>query len=370
MARGVTAWSSQWRQTRRAARISPDSRTMSPLTTRRERGAAVAANESSTEMRSPRWCVTYTPRMKAIASSTACSSLASRRPAEPPKRSGSTTVVCSTRTLVGVPSSVIVGLKLAGRAAVEVGETSTVLSPRNSSAWTITAKRALRCSWPRVCRGDGNRKISPRITGLGSLWRQRSHLLADGLHLCSICLVRCEPLDLRNDRGARATVGCRLAQRRPNRLGVAQSITTDDIESSDRTVIQTYVQRATHNLERSTYCATFAGAEAMLAERQQDAEGIERLVEHSTSTDPGFDVDIAQRIDELAWGQHRVPFADALIAAAAQDAGVDALHYNHHYDRLALALHFTSVWVAPPGALEQQTPPDQRCGSGWLTPSS
>lgn len=54
-------------------------------------------------------------------------------------------------------------------------------------------------------------------------------------------------------------------------------------------------------------------------------------------------------------GQHRVPLADALIAAAAQDAGVDVLHYDHHYDRLAQALHFTSVWVAPPGAIEQQT---------------
>jgi hypothetical protein len=54
-------------------------------------------------------------------------------------------------------------------------------------------------------------------------------------------------------------------------------------------------------------------------------------------------------------GQHRVPLADALIAAAAQDAGVDVLHYDHHYDRLAQGLHFTSVWVAPPGALEQQT---------------
>jgi predicted nucleic acid-binding protein len=56
-------------------------------------------------------------------------------------------------------------------------------------------------------------------------------------------------------------------------------------------------------------------------------------------------------------GQHRVPLADALIAAAAQDAVVDILHYDHHYDRLAQALHFTSVWVAPPGALEKQTPP-------------
>jgi predicted nucleic acid-binding protein len=56
-------------------------------------------------------------------------------------------------------------------------------------------------------------------------------------------------------------------------------------------------------------------------------------------------------------GQHRLPLADALIAAAAQDAGVDVLHYDHHYDRLARVLHFTSVWVAPPGALEKQTPP-------------
>jgi hypothetical protein len=43
------------------------------------------------------------------------------------------------------------------------------------------------------------------------------------------------------------------------------------------------------------------GAEAMLAERQSDADAIERLIEHSTAIDPGFDADVAQRIDELAW---------------------------------------------------------------------
>lgn len=52
-------------------------------------------------------------------------------------------------------------------------------------------------------------------------------------------------------------------------------------------------------------------------------------------------------------GQHRVPLADALIAAAAQEAGVDVLHYDYHYERLAQTLHFTSVWIAPPGALEK-----------------
>ncbi len=45
------------------------------------------------------------------------------------------------------------------------------------------------------------------------------------------------------------------------------------------------------------------GAEAMIAERQQQAEGIDRLIERSTSADPGFDVDVALRIDELAWGE-------------------------------------------------------------------
>ncbi len=45
------------------------------------------------------------------------------------------------------------------------------------------------------------------------------------------------------------------------------------------------------------------GAEAMLTECQHDSEGIERLIEHSTSADPGFDVNVVRRIDELAWGR-------------------------------------------------------------------
>ena len=49
--------------------------------------------------------------------------------------------------------------------------------------------------------------------------------------------------------------------------------------------------------------------------------------------------------------QHRVPLADALVAAAAQEAGLGVLHYDHHYDRLADVLSFDSRWVAPPGSL-------------------
>ena len=102
--------------------------------------------------------------MRPSASSTERSSLASSRPADRPRRCGSTTVVCSTRTRVSCRSTTIVGRKLAGRALVDVGATSVVLRSRNSSACTITANRAPRCSCPRAPRRGGKRKISPRTT--------------------------------------------------------------------------------------------------------------------------------------------------------------------------------------------------------------
>jgi predicted nucleic acid-binding protein len=50
-------------------------------------------------------------------------------------------------------------------------------------------------------------------------------------------------------------------------------------------------------------------------------------------------------------GQHRVPVPDLLIAAAAQEAGLGVLHYDHHYDRLTEVLSFESCWLAPAGTL-------------------
>jgi predicted nucleic acid-binding protein len=49
--------------------------------------------------------------------------------------------------------------------------------------------------------------------------------------------------------------------------------------------------------------------------------------------------------------QHRVPLADLLIAAAAQEAALGVVHYDHHYDRLAEVLSFESRWLAPAGTL-------------------
>jgi predicted nucleic acid-binding protein len=55
---------------------------------------------------------------------------------------------------------------------------------------------------------------------------------------------------------------------------------------------------------------------------------------------------------ELAGANHpRVPVADYLIAAAAAERGFGVLHYDHHYDTLASALGFQSVWIAAPGTI-------------------
>lgn len=50
-------------------------------------------------------------------------------------------------------------------------------------------------------------------------------------------------------------------------------------------------------------------------------------------------------------GNHRVPAGDALIAASAADRGFAVLHYDSHYDKLAEALSFESVWISPPGSI-------------------
>jgi predicted nucleic acid-binding protein len=57
--------------------------------------------------------------------------------------------------------------------------------------------------------------------------------------------------------------------------------------------------------------------------------------------------DLAERSD----GYHRVKITDALIAASAQEAGADVVHYDQHFDRLSEVLRFKSIWLAPAGSL-------------------
>lgn len=58
-----------------------------------------------------------------------------------------------------------------------------------------------------------------------------------------------------------------------------------------------------------------------------------------------------RQLSDRAAGDHRMKLPDALIAAAAQEAGIGVLHYDHHYDRLAEVLEFDSRWLAAPGSL-------------------
>lgn len=71
---------------------------------------------------------------------------------------------------------------------------------------------------------------------------------------------------------------------------------------------------------------------------------ITRSVQHAA-------ISAVRKLARRGSGQHRVPLPDVLIAAAAQEAGADVLHYDRHFDRLSEVLHFRSVWLAPAGSL-------------------
>jgi predicted nucleic acid-binding protein len=50
-------------------------------------------------------------------------------------------------------------------------------------------------------------------------------------------------------------------------------------------------------------------------------------------------------------GAQRIPIADYLIAAAAQELGAAVIHYDRDYDTLAEVMTFESIWIAPRGSL-------------------
>jgi predicted nucleic acid-binding protein len=50
-------------------------------------------------------------------------------------------------------------------------------------------------------------------------------------------------------------------------------------------------------------------------------------------------------------GAQRIPIADYLLAAAAQELGAAVIHYDHDYDTLAEVMTFESIWLAPRGSL-------------------
>jgi predicted nucleic acid-binding protein len=47
-------------------------------------------------------------------------------------------------------------------------------------------------------------------------------------------------------------------------------------------------------------------------------------------------------------GSHRVPLTDLAVAAAAQVAGVEILHFDRHLERLSAQFGVTAYWISPP----------------------
>jgi predicted nucleic acid-binding protein len=49
-----------------------------------------------------------------------------------------------------------------------------------------------------------------------------------------------------------------------------------------------------------------------------------------------------------SYGNHRLPLTDLTLAVAAQHAGLEVLHNDHHFERLADLLGIRAVWIADP----------------------
>lgn len=52
--------------------------------------------------------------------------------------------------------------------------------------------------------------------------------------------------------------------------------------------------------------------------------------------------------DAGSHGAHRLPLTDLTVALAAQRAGLDVLHYDHHFERLGELLGVRTSWIADP----------------------
>jgi hypothetical protein len=72
--------------------------------------------------------------------------------------------------------------------------------------------------------------------------------------------------------------------------------------------LQDALRRAAPHVEPGTKTATLVhdlaikGAEALAADERAREQAIERLIERSTSDDPGYDREVLADIDRLAWG--------------------------------------------------------------------
>gem|GEM_PF-4913399 len=118
------------------------------------------------------------PKTSASAASRSRSSVALRRPAERPRRSGLIAVVCSASTRVGLPSTSIVGRNDRGGADVEVGDTNTVESASSSRPGRRprSGRHAARSAARRAGGAAGTPRREPLCLAVVPGGRDRVHL--------------------------------------------------------------------------------------------------------------------------------------------------------------------------------------------------
>lgn len=54
--------------------------------------------------------------------------------------------------------------------------------------------------------------------------------------------------------------------------------------------------------------------------------------------------------DDGSHGAHRLPLTDLTVAVAAHRTGVDVLHHDRHFERLATLLGIRAFWLGDPSA--------------------
>ena len=67
--------------------------------------------------------------------------------------------------------------------------------------------------------------------------------------------------------------------------------------------------------------------------------------------DAAMDRAVEVQRELAARGQHRLPINDLLIAAAAEQAGLTVLHYDHDFEVIGAATGQPMEWVVPSGTV-------------------
>ncbi|HEX6454996.1 MAG TPA: PIN domain-containing protein [Solirubrobacterales bacterium] len=90
------------------------------------------------------------------------------------------------------------------------------------------------------------------------------------------------------------------------------------------------------------------------ARGQDDIAAVERSLEglREVPVDRSVQRTVFSMMREMAasgsHGSHRFPLTDLTVAAAAQGAGLEILHFDRHFERLSTQLGVAAYWISSP----------------------